>query len=410
MPEFEYTGVSRDQFNSGRLSANSEAEAQTILSEQGITVVSLSVVRPLRFGVFTNYFSHISRELREKMSSQEKVLFTSQLSSMIKAGLPLVDALATFVDDKSKGGSTIIINAIMQDVQGGSKLSDALAKFPKIFNATYLAIVQAGENSGTLDESLTYLAQLLSRESAIITRVRSALIYPAVVVTAMVGVMIFISVSIIPKILAFAESSGQELPGYTMALVAAVSFFTRFWYVVLVLFVLLIIAFIAYLKSEKGSRTMARISLKTPIVGLVVLRYNQARFARVLAGFYNYGVNVVTSFDILAASLDNPLYSDACLRIKDRLVIGTSLADAIAIEKELFPTIMTRLIKGAEKTGVIGTTLDKLALFYENELENILGNILTMIEPIMVFVLGFGVLGLALAVILPIYKITSTLK
>lgn len=410
MPEFEYTGVSRDQYNSGRLSANSEDEAQTILSEQGITVVSLSVIRPVRFGIFTNFFSRISKELSEKMSSQEKVLFTSQLSSMIKAGLPLVDALATFVDDKSRSGSTVIINAIMQEVQGGSKLSDALAKFPRIFNATYLAIVQAGENSGTLDESLTYLAQLLSRENAIITRVRSALIYPAVVVTAMVGVMIFISVSIIPKILAFAESSGQELPGYTMTLVAAVAFFTRFWYVVVLLIVLLIMAFVAYLKSENGSRTLARISLKTPIVGLVVLRYNQARFARVLAGFYNYGVNVVTSFDILAASLDNPLYSDACLRIKDRLVIGTSLADAIAVEKELFPTIMTRLIKGAEKTGVIGTTLDKLALFYENELENILGNILTMIEPIMVFVLGFGVLGLALAVILPIYKITSTLK
>jgi len=129
-----------------------------------------------------------------------------------------------------------------------------------------------------------------------------------------------------------------------------------------------------------------------------------------LAGFYNYGVNIVISFDILSASLGNPLYSDACVRIKDRLTLGTSLAEAIAVESDLFPSIMTKLIKGAEKTGVIGNTLDKLALYYEDELENILGNILTLIEPVMVFILGFGVLGLALAVILPIYKITSTLK
>src|SRR3989339_410358 len=358
MPEFVYTGVSRDQYKSGSLSAGSESEAEMILLEQGLTVVSLGIKRQMSFGIFSSYFSRISREVSEKMSPQEKVLFTSQLSSMVKAGLPLIDALGTFVDEKSKGGSAIVINKIMLDVQSGGKLSDALARFPKIFNATYLAIVRAGENSGTLDGSLGYLADLLRRENALLTRVRSALIYPMVVLAATVVVLL---------------------------------------------------GLLFFLRSRRGSRWLGNISLKLPLAGLVISRYNQARFARVLAGFYNYGVNVVTSFDILAASLGNPLYSDACVRIKDRLTLGTSLADAIAVENELFPSIMTKLIKGAEKTGVIGNTLDKLALYYEDELENILGNILTLIEPIMVFILGFGVLGLALAVILPIYKITSTL-
>ncbi len=410
MPEFEYTGVSRDQYKRGSLSADNESEAQTILAEQGITVVSLNPKRQIRLGVLGNYFSQISKEMSEKMNPQERILFTSQLSSMVKAGLPLIEALGTFVDEKSKGGSTLVINQIMQDVQSGSKLSDSLSRFPKIFNQTYLAIVRAGENSGTLDDSLGYLAVLLKRENALLTKVRSALIYPTVVVVAMFSVMIFISVSIIPKIISFAESSGQELPGYTLALVSVVSFGAKYWYLVVVALAVLIVMALFFIRSESGSRWLGRVSLKLPLVGLVVSRYNQARFARVLAGFYTYGVNVVTSFDILAASLGNPLYGDACLRIKERLTLGTSLADSIALESDLFPSIMTRLIKGAEKTGVIGTTLDKLAAYYEEELENILGNILTLIEPIMVFVLGFGVLGLALAVILPIYKITSTLK
>lgn len=410
MPEFEYTGVSRDEFKNGTLFAGSEMEAQTILSEQGITVVSMSPKKQVKFGIFSSYFSQISREMSERMSSQERILFTSQLSSMIKAGLPLIDALATFVDEKSRSGSANIINKLMQDVQSGSKLSDSLARFPKIFSETYLAIVRAGENSGTLDDSLAYLAELLKRESAVVTRVRSAMIYPAVVVVAMISVMIFISVSIIPKILTFAESSGQELPVYTLVLVGTVSFFTKYWYVAVLLGLAAVIGAILFIRSDFGSRWLGKVSLKLPVVGLTVARYNQARFARVLAGFYSYGVNVVTSFDILASSLGNPLYADACKRIKERLTLGVSLADAISPEKELFPTIMIRLIKGAEKTGEIGNTLDKLAHYYEEELENILNNILTLIEPIMVFILGFGVLGLALAVILPIYKITSTLK
>jgi len=295
MSEFEYTGVSRDQYQSGSLFAGSESEAEMILLEQGVSVVSLSLKRQMSFGIFGSYFSRISREMNEKMSPQEKVLFTSQLSSMVKAGLPLIDALGTFVDEKRKGGSAIVINKIMLEVQSGGKLSDALSRFPKIFNATYLAIVRAGENSGTLDDSLGYLAELLRRENALLARVRSALIYPTVVVAAMISVMIFISVSIIPKIITFAESSGQKLPGYTLFLVSIASFGTRYWYLVLAVTIGVLLAIIFFLRSRKGSRWFGKISLKLPLAGLVIARYNQARFARVLAGFYNYGVNIVIS-------------------------------------------------------------------------------------------------------------------
>ncbi|OGD69808.1 hypothetical protein A3A84_01990 [Candidatus Collierbacteria bacterium RIFCSPLOWO2_01_FULL_50_23] len=410
MPEFEYKAVSRDEYKSGRLQAGSELEAQTMLSEQGLTVVSLRVRNPLEIGILTNFFIRLDRELNERMSVAEKILFTNQLSSMIKAGLPILDALSTFVDQKSATGSGRVISKIILEVQSGVKLSEAFARFPKIFPPAYLAVVRAGEGSGTLAESLGYLAMQLRRENELASKVRSALIYPIVVVTAMAAVMIFISVSIVPKILLFAQSSGQKLPGYTLALASTVAFFAEYWYLMLVLVGLSVVALIGFSRSSYGDRLLGRLSLRLPVVGPLVIRYNLARFSRVLGGFYIYGVEVVSSFDILAASLGNPLYRDACIRINDHLTAGKSLADAVFFEKELFPSIMTRLIRGAEKTGNLGNTLDRLAAYYEEELEVALRNLLSLIEPAMIFVLGFGVLGLALIVIVPIYKITSTLK
>jgi len=410
MPEFEYKAVSKDEYKSGRLHAGSEIEAQTMLNEQGMTVVNLRQRNPLEIGFLTNILIRIDEEMNERLTVTEKVLFTSQLSSMIKAGLPIMDALSTFADQKGSGGLTRIVNKVILEVQAGVKLSDALGRFPKVFPAAYLAVVKAGESSGTLAESLGYLAVQLRRENDLSNRVRSALIYPIIVITAMIAVMIFISVSIIPKILMFAQSSGQKLPGYTLGMVNAVSFFTKFWYLFLALVALLVVFLIGFARSQFGSRVVGRISIRIPVLGPLVMRYNLSRFARVLGGFYIYGVEIVASFDILSASLDNPLYRDACQRINDHLTAGKSLADSIASEKELFPSIMTRLIRGAEKTGNLGNTLDKLAEYYEEELQVALRNLLALIEPLMIFVLGFGVLGLALVVIVPIYKITSTIK
>ena len=410
MPEFEYKAVSRDGMKSGMIKAGDESEAQDRLLKLGLSVLSLRVHRPLRLGLIGAWFTKLDSSISERMSFSEKILFTSQLSSMIKAGLPLVDALETFIEQKSESGSGRIISKIILKIQTGIKFSQALAEYPKVFNPAYLAVVRAGENSGTLGESLTYLSAQLRRENDLGNKVKSALIYPAVVITAMVTVMIFISISVIPKILLFAQSSGQKLPGYTLALVAGVSFLTKYWYLVIMVLAVFFVLFSTYAKSHSGSRFIGGVVLRLPIIGILVLRYNQARFARVLGGFYAYGVDIISSFGILADSLDSPLFRDACLRINNRITSGQTLADSISLEGQLFPSIMIRLIKGAEKTGDLGGALDKLALYYEEELEVALRNILALIEPALVFFLGFGVLALALVVVVPIYKITSTIK
>lgn len=410
MPDYSYRAVSKDEFKEGTISAESERDAKSMLNDQGLTVVSLTPKRPLEIGIFSDFFNRLQKQMSERMSMQEKILFTTQMASMIKAGLPMVEALSTFVDQKSKSGTARITSAIITEIQSGVKFSDALSRFPGVFTPAYIAVVRAGENSGTLAESLNYLGEELKRDNALISKVKSALIYPAVVLTAMVAVMIFISISVVPKIIEFAQSSGQALPTYTLILVRIVTFMTNYWYLVLMLLGLLAAGVSIFAKSKTGSKWIGEMSLKLPIVGNLTARFNQARFSSILGGFYTYGINVITSFDILAASLTNPLYKEACYRIKNRLVYGQSLADAMEMEKGLFPTIMIRLIKGAEKTGDLGNTLNRSSEYYEQELDVTLRNVLSLIEPALVFILGFGVLGLALAVVVPIYKITSTLK
>lgn len=410
MPEFEYKAVAKDEYKTGIIRADSEIEAQTVLTEQGLTVVSLKIKRPFETGIFASLITRIEQAVYERVSISEKILFTSQLSSMIRAGLPIMDALSTFVDQRSSAGAARVINQMILEIQAGVKLSDAMSRYPSVFDPAYIAIVRSGETSGTLAASLGYLATQLRRENDLANKVKSALIYPAVVIVAMISVMIFISVSVVPKIILFAQSSGQELPGYTLALVTAVTFFTRYWYLITALIASFIAGLIIFSRSRTGSLFIGRLILKTPIIGELAARYNQARFARVLGGFYIYGVDVISSFQILSASLTNPLYREACERINDQLTAGRTLADALETERELFPSIMTRLIRGAEKTGDLGNTLDKLAEYYEGELEISLRNLISLIEPALVFILGFGVLTLALIVIVPIYRITSSLK
>jgi type IV pilus assembly protein PilC len=410
MPEYEYGAVSRDEYKTGVIAAESEIAAETQLVEQGLQVVSLKKRQPAALDFFSQFIEKLSERYEQRMSSSEKILFTTQLASMIKAGLPLVEALSAFIDQAQTKGSSKIITTIIQDLQSGIKFSEALSRQGKVFSATYAAVVRAGENSGTLAESLTYLAFQLKRESELNNRVRSAMIYPTVVIIAMVVVMTFISVAVVPKIATFAESTGQELPVYTLVLVGFVNFVISYWYLIVLVIIMLAIALISFAQSPRGKYLIGGLVLRLPVIGQLAKNINLARFTRALGGFYLYGVNIIASFDILADTLGNPLYQDSCKRIKHRLTMGQTLADSIALEPHLYPRIMVRLIKGAEKTGELGASLEKLATFYEDELDVSLRNVIALIEPALIFVLGFGILGLAMAVIVPIYRVTTSLQ
>jgi len=409
MAQFRYTVSRKGQETSGIVEAESLFDAGEKLQEQGGYILELRErfsLGSLRLG---KGLEKVIRPLTEKMGGGEKVLFTSQLGSMLKTGLSVTKALEAFVDEKQTRMS-MPIKRIMETLKAGKSLSEALTDYPKIFDKVYVNVVKAGETMGKLAESLSYLGDQLKREHDLKSKVKSAMAYPLVVLTAMFGVMTFIALSVVPKIVKFSENVGAQLPQITQMIISVTEFLREYWVFAVLVGIGLIIGMWRMMKTKQGRRLVDRLLLKLPVVGGLLKRYNQARFARLLSGFYRYGISVELAFEILSDSLGNYYYSEACRRMKQRLMTGRSLSVVLSTEKELFSGMMGRVVKGAEQTGVLDETLLKLAVFYEEELEASLNNLTTIIEPVLIVLLGIGVIGIALAVIVPIYRVTSQVK
>jgi len=409
MAQFRYTVSRKDQETSGIVEAESLLDAGEKLQEQGGYILELRErfsLGSLRLG---KGLEKAVRPLTERMGGGEKVLFTAQLGSMLKTGLPVTKALEAFVDEKQTRMS-VPIKRIMETLKAGKSLSEALTDYPKIFDKVYINVVKAGETMGKLADSLSYLGDQLKREHDLKAKVKAAMAYPLVVLMAMFGVMTFIALSVVPKIVKFTENVGAQLPQITQIIISVTEFLREYWVFVMLIGIGLIIGMWRMMKTKQGRRLVDGLLLKLPVVGGLIKRYNQARFARLLSGFYRYGISVELAFEILSDSLGNYYYSDACRRMKQRLMTGRSLSVVMSAEKELFSGMMGRVVKGAEQTGVLDETLLKLAVFYEEELEASLNNLTTIIEPVLIVLLGIGVIGIALAVILPIYRVTSQVR
>lgn len=409
MTQFIYKVNLKGKETSGIIEAMNVAEASQKLQEKGGYILMLR--QRFSFGSLKlNYWvERFIASLSERMSINEKILFTIQLGAMLKTGLPIMEAIEAFIEDKPTG-SSVVLKDIIDKLKRGKKLSKAMSAHPRVFDKVYVNVVRAGEEMGTLAETLVYLGEQLKREHNLTVKIRSAMIYPSVVFVAMIAVMTFIVFSVVPKINDFAKSSGVALPRVTQTMITLTTFLKQNWLGVMV--VLIGVGFVGWqgIKTKKGKKLVDGLMLKTPVLGELVRRYNQVRFAYLLAGFYKYGISVGDAFDILAESLGNIYYSESCLRLKSKLTLGKSFSDALASERELFPSIMARIVKGAEQTGVLDETLRKLAKFYERELATALKNLTGLIEPLLIVLLGIGVLGIALSVILPIYRLTSQIR
>ena len=410
MVQFKYTVSRKGQESSGVVEADNLAEAAEKLGEKGGYILELKQRFSWGSVKIERGLEKLLVPLTERMSGGEKILFTTQMGAMLKAGLPITSAIEVFVDEQQSKGTSVALKRIMGQLEAGKSLAEALASYPKVFDKIYVSVVKAGETMGKLAESLGYLGEQLKRDHDLKSRIRSAMIYPIVVLTAMIGVMSFIVFSVVPKIIVFAQTSGAELPQITKIMVAGVEFASQWWGLMLLGVLGLGVGWWRLGRTEKGKRLIGGMWLRVPVISNLVRRYNQARFARLLSGFYRYGISVELAFEILAETLSSYHYTEACLRMKSKLVLGKSLSSVLSAERELFSPIMSRVVKGAEHTGVVDETLLKLAEYYEEELETALNDLTTIIEPIMIVFLGMGVIGIALSVILPIYRVTSQLK
>lgn len=380
----------------GKVEANTPREANNVLRERGLFVVSITQYQESIIKRLLN-FSHISKN--------DIVNFTRQLSTMITAGLPLTDAL-TILQTQSTPSMQKIIDVIRRDVEGGLPLAKALEKHPRYFTTVYVSLVRAGESAGVLDQVLSRLADTLESQKEFAAKTKGALIYPAIVVIAMSIVAFVMMVFVIPKLTAMYKDFGAQLPLPTEILISVSTAAATYWYIVIIGVVALVAGYRAYGKTPKGRERIDRIKLHVPIFGIIRQKVALVELNRTLSLLVGAGISLLTALQISLDALDNVIYRNALKEVAKNVEKGQSLSQSLARSEE-FPILMNQMVSVGEETGKMDEVLLKLATYFETESEHAVKGLTSAMEPLIMIVLGIGVGFLVIAIILPIYNLTN---
>jgi type IV pilus assembly protein PilC len=350
---------------------------------------------------------------RKKVKTDQLVMFTRQLSAMISAGVPILRALSALAEHISESPVLQdILRNVIHDIESGSTLGDALAKHPETFNDIYVNMVRAGEAAGILDDVLKRLAIQQEKNSAMRKRIKSAMAYPVVLicitVLAFFGLMIFI----IPKIGGIMTDLGgpdAKLPGLTVAMLAISDFIVAYWYIIVILIGGGVFGFITIIKTKKGKRWWHNVLLKMPLVKTIIKKNAIARFARTFSALIEAGVAVLEALDVTSRAVGNVIYEEALVDAESKVKNGKSLSSVISANP-LFPAIVSQMLIVGEETGQTGQIIVKVADFYEEEVDASISGLGTIIEPIMIVIMG-GMVGLiAASVMLPIAGLAQNIS
>ncbi len=346
-------------------------------------------------------------QFRNRIKTKEKIIFSRQLSTLINAGLPLVQSLRSVQGQTKSKPFQAVITQIISDVEAGNKLSDSLAKYPKVFNTIFCSLVASGEASGTLDKSLERLAVQQEKDAEINSKVRGAMIYPIIVLVVMVLVVGFMLVKVLPQVQVLYDGiKGAQLPLVTRVLLSASNFVIKFWWIVTALLVFGIIMTTRWSKTIGGKRFFDKIKMKSPGVGQLFMKLYMARFARTAHTLVASGVPLLQTLEITSKSIDN-IYIEASLKAaSEKVKGGKALSDSI--EKDTnFLDLVPKMIHIGEQSGSLESMLDKTAEYYEKEVDQQIKTISTIIEPAMMVILGVVALVVVAAVLLPVYGLAG---
>ena len=376
---------------------NSESAAAKLLMAQGL--VPLEMTPASEEGLLSG--------LRKRVSPKELVIFTRQLSTMLNAGLPLAQSLATVQDQTSSKMLKVIVADLVGSINGGMSLSDAMAKYPKVFNQVYVALVRAGETSGTLDQALARLANQQEHDYDQISKIRGAMVYPAIVLAVIVAVVIFMLVTLIPQVSSMYKDLGKTLPITTEILLAIVNFFAAFWYIIIVALGGLIFFARRWLATSSGRRAWDSFKLNAPIFNSLLRKMYMARFARTAQVLLSSGVSMIETLKISSEAVNNVLIRDELLQAVNKVKNGKALSEALTNQEYILPFV-PQMIKIGESSGGIDAMLEKIADYYDKEVDNAIAAISTLIEPVLMILMAIMIGFIVLAVLLPIYGLTDT--
>jgi type IV pilus assembly protein PilC len=385
---------------SGIVEAPGETEAAELLGERGLIVLSLVAGKKKSFkGLNINLGG---------VNQKDLVIFSRQLAVMISATIPIVQALRILSQQTSNPVFTDKIVEIANDVDGGMKLSDAMSKHSKIFSNFFVAMIKSGETSGRLEEVLEYLADQMEKDYDLVARIKGAMIYPIVILVGLVGVSILMMVYILPKLTPMLKESGAELPTITNWLIAISDFMVSSWYYILFVLALLAFVFVFWTKSQSGKNMWDSIKIKIPIFGGLFKKIYLVRLTRSLHTLIKGGVPISMALRITAEVVDNKAYADLIMKTVAEVEAGNSISTLFA-KSPLVPKMLSQMMIVGEKTGRIDTILERLSDFYSREINTMVANLTTLIEPIILVMMGVGVGGIVAAIMLPMYKVAQNI-
>ncbi|PLX26238.1 hypothetical protein C0580_00390 [Candidatus Parcubacteria bacterium] len=385
----------------GGIEAISIQEARNKLASQEGSIVMLEPVK----GEGKNKGKKKGQIVFGRVKMIEKVMFAKHLAVMIKAGMAIDTALETL---KNNASAVLAkrLESVLEDVKKGGRLSDALKKYPKDFDLLFVNMVAVGEQGGTLAKNLNLLAAQQRKSYELRSKIKSAAVYPSLIIIAIIGLIVVISVFVLPKILNFFKTLKIDLPATTQLFITISDFMMNYWMWIVGVIIFIFIAIRTMAKIRATRLVLHLIILRLPIIGKVSKHLNLALFARTLGSLLDSGITIDRALQIVSQTLTNDAYKRETTSVYHKILKGGSLADAMNNE-DYFPSLLSSMIRVGERSGNLSEVLEYLADFYELEVDNTTKNLSTMLEPALLIMIGLVVGFVAISIINPIYELTS---
>ena len=408
MPVFEYKVRDRGgKLIAATMEAASQRDVADALRSKGYFI---SEIKAPKAGLNADIKLPKWLDFGAKPNMRDVTVFSRQFATVINAGLPVVQSLSILQKQAEKQGMKDALKAIREDVETGLPLSDAMAKFPGIFNKLYIYLVKAGEVSGNLDGILERIASYMEKQAALRGKIKTALTYPTVVLVIALGVTYFLLTGIVPQFAGILDQLGGELPLITRILMSISDLLTNQWYIMVGIIAAVVGGITFYYRTNNGRHVIDRLLLRMPVVGNLVTKSSIASFSNTFGLLLRSGVNIIESIDITKGTSGNIIVEDVLDETKDAVQRGEQISSTLIKHPMVFPPLVSSMIAIGEETGAVDSMLDKIASFYEREVDEAVDGLTAALEPAMIVFLG-GIVGFIVAgMFLPMFSIIGELS
>jgi len=406
MPNYSYTAKSlTGEEKSGLLEAKDMHQLARALRNEGLILVRADSEAKKEKRKF-----EISIPFLNNVSLAEKMFFTRNLQIMINAGAPLPRAIETLASQTKNSVFKKALFDIREQIAKGKTFSENLSKYPSIFSEIFQSMVKIGEESGTLDEVLKTLALQMEKENELKSKIKGAMMYPAVILCAMLGIGVLMMITVVPQLSSVFKELDIELPIATQLIINFSNFLSQKWYIFFPAVVVFIFGFLRVIKTKSGKKVVDKIIINIPVISPIVKKANSAAMVRNLSSLIAAGVPILRALEVVSETLDNFYYKKAILEAAEKVKKGEKLSESLKPYGSIFPVTVIQMIEVGEETGETASVLSKLAVFLEDEVSNIAKNMASIIEPVLMVIIGAAVGFFAISMVQPMYSMLGAIK